>query len=96
MPAVIVAPAFLTSPHDERRLRSDAWQNRLADALAAAIDQFFSQPDAAEAPGTPEISRTFTKAERADPRQGPHQPDPRPQTRRGQAPPLSAPSVPAR
>lgn len=44
MPAVIVAPGFLTSPLDERRLRSDAWQNRLADALAAGVDDFFSRP----------------------------------------------------
>lgn len=46
MPAVIVAPGFLTSPLDERRLRSDAWQNRLADALTAGVDDFFSQPAA--------------------------------------------------
>lgn len=42
MPAVIVEPGFLSSPLDERKLRSGPWQDGLADALASAVTQFLS------------------------------------------------------
>ena len=48
MPAVIVEPGFLSSPLDERKLRSGLWQDRLTDALSSAIATFFSTDPVAE------------------------------------------------
>ena len=41
MPAVVSEPGFITSPADERRLADPVWQEGLADALVAALGDFF-------------------------------------------------------
>lgn len=58
MPAVIVEPGFLTSPLDERKLRSGTWQDRLVDALATAVTAFFSEqaPVVTGLPGAPVLA----------------------------------------
>lgn len=46
MPAAVVEPGFLTSPRDAARLCDSLWQDTIADALAAALGDFFLAPDA--------------------------------------------------
>ena len=42
VPSVLVETAFISNPDEERRLRSDAYQNQLADALASGIRKYFA------------------------------------------------------
>jgi N-acetylmuramoyl-L-alanine amidase len=42
IPSVLVETAFISNPDEERRLRDEAFQNRLADALMRGIVQYFS------------------------------------------------------
>lgn len=53
MPAVIIEPGFLTSPLDERKLRNGLWQDRLADALTAAVVEFFRSGSTPDIDGAP-------------------------------------------
>jgi N-acetylmuramoyl-L-alanine amidase len=43
MPALVVQPGFLTSPADVRKLHDPAEQDRLADAVTAALAGFYSR-----------------------------------------------------
>jgi N-acetylmuramoyl-L-alanine amidase len=43
MPAVVVEPGFITSPHDEARLTNRGKQDRLAGVLADAVVAFFER-----------------------------------------------------
>ncbi|MEZ5606907.1 MAG: N-acetylmuramoyl-L-alanine amidase [Burkholderiaceae bacterium] len=42
VPSVLVETAFISNPDEERRLRSAAYQNQLADALASGIEKYFA------------------------------------------------------
>jgi N-acetylmuramoyl-L-alanine amidase len=44
MPAVLVEPAFITSPDDERRLESPEFRNAVADAVTVGIEHFYGAP----------------------------------------------------
>ena len=41
IPSVLVETAFISNPDEERRLRDEAYQDRLADALMRGIVQYF-------------------------------------------------------
>lgn len=43
IPSVLVETAFISNPDEEKRLRSSAYQNQLADALLKGIVRYFSQ-----------------------------------------------------
>jgi N-acetylmuramoyl-L-alanine amidase len=40
---VLVETAFISNPAEERRLRSAAYQNQLADALLRGVVRYFTQ-----------------------------------------------------
>ena len=42
VPSVLVETAFISNPQEEQRLRSQAYQNELADALASGIKKYFA------------------------------------------------------
>ncbi|MDO5087282.1 MAG: N-acetylmuramoyl-L-alanine amidase [Comamonadaceae bacterium] len=42
IPSVLVETAFISNPDEERKLRSDAYQNNLANALMAGIQKYFA------------------------------------------------------
>jgi N-acetylmuramoyl-L-alanine amidase len=44
VPAVLLEMGFLTNAADERRLADGRARDRLAGALASAIDHYFAQP----------------------------------------------------
>lgn len=43
MPAVLVEPAFITNPDEEKQLGDPEFRNTLADALVAALQRFFRE-----------------------------------------------------
>lgn len=43
IPSVLVETAFISNPEEEQRLRSSAYQNKLADAMMAGIRQYFTK-----------------------------------------------------
>ena len=43
IPSILVETAFISNPEEEGRLRSDAYQNKMADALAQGIKRYFSR-----------------------------------------------------
>jgi N-acetylmuramoyl-L-alanine amidase len=43
IPSVLLELGFLSNPDDEKRLTSEAWRNRTADAVAASIDAYFAK-----------------------------------------------------
>jgi N-acetylmuramoyl-L-alanine amidase len=43
IPSVLVETAFISNPDEERRLRSTAYQNQLADALLRGVVRYFTQ-----------------------------------------------------
>ena len=42
-PSVLVETAFISNPEEEQRLRSSAYQERLADALMRGITRYFAR-----------------------------------------------------
>ena len=42
IPSVLVETAFISNPDEEARLRSDGYQDSLADALMRGIVRYFS------------------------------------------------------
>ena len=42
VPSVLVETAFISNPQEERKLRSSAYQNELADALLSGIQKYFA------------------------------------------------------
>ncbi|MBM3343872.1 MAG: N-acetylmuramoyl-L-alanine amidase, partial [Betaproteobacteria bacterium] len=42
IPSILVETAFISNPLEEQRLRDDAFQSRMADALAAGIRRYFA------------------------------------------------------
>ena len=43
VPSVLLELGFLSNPDDEKRLTSDAWRERMADKVVAAIDGYFAK-----------------------------------------------------
>lgn len=43
IPSILVETAFISNPEEERRLRSDAYQKKMADAVFAGIKRYFVQ-----------------------------------------------------
>ncbi len=43
IPSVLLELGFLSNPEDEKRLTSETWRNRAADAVAASIDAYFAK-----------------------------------------------------
>jgi N-acetylmuramoyl-L-alanine amidase len=43
IPSVLLELGFLSNPDDEKRLTSEAWRNRTADAVADSIDAYFAK-----------------------------------------------------
>jgi N-acetylmuramoyl-L-alanine amidase len=43
IPSVLVETAFISNPEEEAKLRSDAYQEQLADALMRGIERYFSK-----------------------------------------------------
>ena len=43
IPSVLVETAFISNPEEEEKLRSDAYQERLADALMRGINRYFAK-----------------------------------------------------
>lgn len=43
IPSVLVETAFISNPEEEERLRSDAYQEQLADALMRGINRYFAK-----------------------------------------------------
>ena len=43
IPSVLLELGFLSNPEDEKRLTSEAWRNRTADAVAGSIDAYFAK-----------------------------------------------------
>ena len=42
IPSVLVETAFISNPEEETRLRSDAYQDQLADAIMKGIHRYFA------------------------------------------------------
>ena len=49
IPSVLVETAFISNPEEESRLRSDAYQEQLADAIMRGINRYFAKQPAAGA-----------------------------------------------
>jgi N-acetylmuramoyl-L-alanine amidase len=43
IPSILVETAFISNPEEERKLRSDAYQNRMAEALVQGIKRYFAK-----------------------------------------------------
>ena len=43
IPSVLVETAFISNPDEESRLRSDAYQEQLSDAIMSGIDRYFAR-----------------------------------------------------
>jgi N-acetylmuramoyl-L-alanine amidase len=43
IPSVLVETAFISNPDEETRLRSDAYQDQLADAIMRGVRDYFGK-----------------------------------------------------
>ena len=43
IPSVLIETAFISNPEEEARLRSEAYQERLADAIMRGINRYFQK-----------------------------------------------------
>jgi N-acetylmuramoyl-L-alanine amidase len=43
IPSILVETAFISNPHEESRLRDDAYQNRMAEAIFSGIKRYFAK-----------------------------------------------------
>ena len=43
IPSILVETAFITNPDEERKLRDDAYQDRMAEAILSGIRRYFAQ-----------------------------------------------------
>ena len=55
IPSILVETAFITNPEEEKQLRSNEYQNRMADAVIAGIKRYFAK--------NPPLARTPRMAE---------------------------------
>jgi N-acetylmuramoyl-L-alanine amidase len=42
-PSVLIELGYISNPHDEQEMRTQAWQNNVAGAIARAVDTFFQR-----------------------------------------------------
>jgi N-acetylmuramoyl-L-alanine amidase len=42
IPSILIETAFISNPEEERKLRSDAYQNKMADAIITGIKRYFA------------------------------------------------------
>jgi N-acetylmuramoyl-L-alanine amidase len=56
IPSILVETAFLSNPDEERRLRSDAYQDKMAEAVYQGIKRYFAK--------NPPIARARVAAEK--------------------------------
>jgi N-acetylmuramoyl-L-alanine amidase len=42
IPSILVETAFITNPHEERRLNDEAYQAKMADAIFSGIKRYFA------------------------------------------------------
>ena len=54
IPSVLIETAFISNPQEEERLRDDAYQNKLADAIMRGIERYFAK--------NPPLARTRTSS----------------------------------
>jgi len=43
IPSILVETAFISNPEEERRLRSEAYQAKMAEAILSGIRRYFSR-----------------------------------------------------
>jgi N-acetylmuramoyl-L-alanine amidase len=43
IPSVLLELGFLSNPDDEKRLTSEAWRDRTAEAVAESIEAYFAK-----------------------------------------------------
>lgn len=43
IPSILIETAFISNPEEERKLRSDAYQNKMADAIITGIKRYFAR-----------------------------------------------------
>jgi N-acetylmuramoyl-L-alanine amidase len=43
IPSILVETAFISNPEEEKRLRSDSYQDQMADAVFAGIKRYFAK-----------------------------------------------------
>ena len=43
IPSILVETAFITNPDEERKLRDDAYQDQMADAIVSGIRRYFAR-----------------------------------------------------
>jgi len=44
VPAVLIELGYLSNPHDSKQMGTDVWRNRVANAIADAVDRQFENP----------------------------------------------------
>jgi N-acetylmuramoyl-L-alanine amidase len=49
VPSVLVELGYVSNADDVKNLTSDAWRNKAADSIAAAVDTFFAEHSAVAA-----------------------------------------------
>jgi N-acetylmuramoyl-L-alanine amidase len=49
VPAVLIELGYLSNPHDDLQMQTSAWRDRVADAIAEAVDRQFVAPAAPKA-----------------------------------------------
>ncbi len=54
IPSVLIETAFISNPEEEERLRDEAYQNKLADAIMRGIERYFAK--------NPPLARTRTSS----------------------------------
>jgi hypothetical protein len=63
IPSVLVETAFISNPEEEARLRSDAYQEQLADALMRGITRYFAKnPPLARSRQVPDVIEQAAQA----------------------------------
>jgi N-acetylmuramoyl-L-alanine amidase len=43
IPSILVETAFISNPQEERKLKSDAYQEQMADAVFTGIKRYFAK-----------------------------------------------------
>ena len=50
IPSILVETAFISNPEEEKRLRDEAYQDKMAAAILAGIQRYFAQNPALSRP----------------------------------------------
>ena len=43
IPSILVETAFISNPDEEKRLKNDAYQDKMAEAIVAGIKRYFAK-----------------------------------------------------